>query len=490
MAVQRSRTFASLLKRHRDAAGLTQEELAGRAGLGVRTISNLERGVNKAPYRTTIRRLADVLELSGEDRTELAACARHPAEQPSRGERTPIEGGFLGAVPTARLVARREELGRVLDALKAAEGGSGRLVLLAGEPGIGKTRLAQEASVHAWERHFLVATGRCYEAQSGVPFYPFLEALSTLHEEAPPGVREAIPERWPYLARLLPDHFPSQTGATSESQEESQRLLRAVTGFVREISAGSPVVLFLDDLHCVDGASLDLLAHLSRHTRGDRVLLVGTYRDVDVGSRHPLRKAVRELSREQLIEKIDVHRLGRVATAALMSDRLDGTEVSEELAGLVYGYTEGNPFYTVEVLNALIERGDLSRWEGRWIRKEIEDLTAPESVSEAISERVTRLQPKTQQALEEASVLGQAFGFEDLMAVAGLGEAEVEEALEEAGASGLVRAAREGYTFNHALTQQTLYAGLSPCAERGCTGRRARGWRSSRRRSGKSGRRR
>jgi transcriptional regulator with XRE-family HTH domain len=237
MAVQRSRKFASLLKRHRDAAGLTQEELAGRAKLGVRTISDLERGISKAPYRTTIRRLANALELSGEDRTELEASARHPVEQPSRGDRTPIEGGFLGAVPTARLVARAEELGRILDALEATEGGSGRLVLLAGEPGIGKTRLAQEASVHAWERRFLVAAGRCYEAQSGVPFYPFLDALCTLYEQAPPAIREEISERWPYLTRLLPDHFLiSQTAATSsESREESQRLLRAVTGFVREV---------------------------------------------------------------------------------------------------------------------------------------------------------------------------------------------------------------------------------------------------------------
>jgi tetratricopeptide (TPR) repeat protein/transcriptional regulator with XRE-family HTH domain len=451
-----------LLKRLRDAAGLTQEELAGRAGIGVRTISNLERGVNKAPHRSTVRRIAVALELSEVATVELAASARGPVEVPSRSQWTPIEGGFLGAMPTARLIARGEELGRVLDALKAAEGGSGRLVLLAGEPGIGKTRLAQEVSVHAWEHGFLVAAGRCYEAQDGVPFYPFLEAISTLYEEAPPAIRGEIPERWPYLARLLPDRFPSQIAASSESQEESQRLLRAVTGYVREVSAVRPVALLLDDLHFADSASVDLLAHLSRHTRGDRVLLVGTYRDVEVGSEHPLRKAVGELGREQILEKVGVGRLGLEGTAELMSDSLDGAEVSDEFSALVYGHTEGNPFFTVEVLKDLIERGDLSRWEGRWLRKEIQDLIAPESVSEAISERVYRLQPRTRQILDGASVLGQAFAFEDLMAMVGLDEEQGVEALEEAEASGLVRAAREGYAFNHALTQQTLYAGLSP----------------------------
>ena len=114
MNVHRSLTFAYLLKRHRDSAGLTQEELAWQARLGTRTISNLERGVNKAPYRSTVRRLADALELSGEGRGEFQASALHPVEHSPRGDRTVIEGGFLGAVPTARLLAREEKIGGVL----------------------------------------------------------------------------------------------------------------------------------------------------------------------------------------------------------------------------------------------------------------------------------------------------------------------------------------------------------------------------------------
>lgn len=464
--MQRPYTFAYLLKRHRDAAGLTQEELAKRAKLGARTISNLERGINKAPYSSTVRRLAEALELSVGASNELAASARQPVEHPSRNDQAVPKGGFLGAMPTTRLVAREEELKRILDALEASEGGSGRLVLLAGEPGIGKTRLAQEASIHAWGRRFVVAAGRCYETQSGVPFYPFLDALCTLYDQAPPAMREAIPQRWPYLTRLLPDHFPSRSLTSSESQEESQRLLRAVTGFVREVSSESSVAILLDDLHLMDGASVDLLAHLSRHTREERVLLLGTYRDVEVGRAHPLRQAGRELEREQLVEKIVVRRLEREATAMLMSDRLDGAEVSKEFVALVHKCTEGNPFFIVEVLKALIERGDLARWEGRWVRTEIEDLATPESVSEAISERVSRLRPRTREVLEGASVLGQVFGFEDLMAVVRLDEDEAEGAIEEAEASGIVRTAVDDYTFDHALTQQTLYATLSPARRR------------------------
>ncbi len=461
MSVNGFRTFASLLKSHRGAAELTQEELAGRAGLGTRTISNLERGINKAPYRATVRRLADALGLSDEDLTRFAASARRPPKHPSDGSRMAVEGGFLGALPAAHLVAREQELERVLRALEAAQEGLGRLVLLTGEPGIGKTRLAQEAGVRAWEGGFMVASGRCYEAQSGVPFYPFLEALGTLYEDAPQRVRGHVPERWPYLARLLPDHFPL---AASGSSEEAQRLLRSVTGFVRELSAERPVVLFLDDLHHADGASVDLLAHLARYTRTDRVLLVGTYREAEAGP--DLRRAARELDREQLVEKVRVRRLGREETAELMSDRLDGAEVPEQFSGRVFDRTGGNPFFTVEILKSLIERGDLFLREGRWFRKDMQDLAAPESVSEAILERVSRLNPRTRQTLEEASVLGQEFRFEDLMTVVDLGEHDAEEALEEAEASGLIWAAKVRYAFDHALTQQTLYPGLSPVRRR------------------------
>jgi len=231
---------------------------------------------------------------------------------------------------------------------------------------------------------------------------------------------------------------------------------------VREVCAERPVALFLDDLHHADSASVDLLAHLARHTRTDRVLPLGTYRDVEVGPEHPLRKAVRELDREQLVEKVEVLRLGREETAALMRDRLPEAEVSEQFSGLIFDRTGGNPFFTVEVLKALIERGDPFLWEGHWLSKDMQDFAVPESVSEAILERVSRLRPETRQALEEASVLGQVFVLEDLMAVVGLGEDDVEEALEEAEAFGLVGAAKVRYVFDHALTQQTLYAGLSP----------------------------
>lgn len=175
-----------------------------------------------------------------------------------------------------------------------------------------------------------------------------------------------------------------------------------------------------------------------------------------------MRRIVSDLGRERLVERVRLRRLREEETASLLAERLGGTEVSGEFAGLMYEHTKGNPFFTVEALRALIERGDLSRWKGRWVRKEISGIEVPESVSEAISERASRLGRKTRETLEAASVLGQAFAFEEVRAVVGSGEEEVEAALDEAEGAGLLQPEEDSYAFNHPLTRQALYAELSP----------------------------
>jgi class 3 adenylate cyclase len=132
-----------------------------------------------------------------------------PEETVSDGQQRLPVGGFLGSLPSGALVARQEELGRLLAALEAVAAGQGRLLLLAGEPGIGKTRLAQELTLAAHDRGFLIAAGRCYQPQQAVPHYPFLDALAMAYAAAPVAIREQAAHRWPYLARLLPDQLGS-----------------------------------------------------------------------------------------------------------------------------------------------------------------------------------------------------------------------------------------------------------------------------------------
>ena len=474
-----AQAFGDLLRRHRVLAGMSQEELAERARLSARAISDLERGVKRTPRRDTVQLLAEALGLSGETRTAFVTTAREPAARRAprdagrpqaavenattspHGSVT-LAGGFLGAVPEGRLIGREAELSTILAGVEAAMEGTGRLLVVAGEPGVGKTRLSQEATLACRDRGFVVATGRCYEPHRSVPYYPFLEALSLLHGAAPGPARAQISSRWPHVMRLLPDQPSETTPATNASpQEEQQRLFWALTGFLRAVSEAAPVALLLDDLHWADDASLKLLQHLARHTRGHRVLLLGTYRDVEVGHQHPLGRALRDLDREGLQERVAVRRLGHEGTAGLIADRV-GQDLSDEFGLLVHRHTDGNPLFVREVLSALIERGDVYRRDGRWESRRIAGIGVPENVKATIVDRASRLGERAQEALREASVLGQAFGFEDLQAMTGLPEEELEAALEEALAAGLVyESGEEGYAFNHALTQQALYAELS-----------------------------
>lgn len=459
--------IGTLLRRHRERQGVTQEELAERAGSGfsVDTISKIERGRNR-PRQHTLQELMGALRLNETERAEVLRAWRDAAgprtesmERPAaHGIQEPPVGGYLGALPANELVGRQREARWALSLLNAAERGSGRLVLLAGEAGIGKTRLAQEVGAEAWRRDFLVAAGRCYEPQETIPYYPFLEALATLYEVAPAEISGVTGQRWPYLATLLPERLQSQEGHSLNSAEEKLRLIRAVVGFVGAVAQVVPVAIMLDDLHWSDSASLDLLVHLVRQTRGQRVFLLGTYRDVEVDRRHPLQAVLRDLMREQLVERIGLELLGRDVTAALIGS-ITRQPVSEELIEVVHSHTEGNPFFVQQVVHALLERGEADQI--RPVRPG-HPIEVPENVRLVIHQRLSRLPEETQSMLYEASVLGQTFRFDELRKMGAYEEMGLEQGLQEAGGTGLLRElGNDLYAFDHALTQQALYGELS-----------------------------
>ncbi|HEX6507116.1 MAG TPA: AAA family ATPase [Chloroflexota bacterium] len=390
---------------------------------------------------------------------ELAAEELPSPHAGPHAQQLPI-GGFLGALPSGPLVGRGEEVSQMLRTIEAVLAGEGRLVLLVGEPGAGKTRLAQEATLELRDRGFLIAAGSSFEPRQSVPYYPFLDVLGTLYGTASYDLRSQTRHRWPYLGHLLPEAgIPVPAG--SDNPEEQERLLRAVVSLVQAMAEENPVAILLDDLHWADEASLNLLQRLALQTRTNRVLLLGAYRDVDVQRQHPLERTLRDLYRAGLMERIPVGGLGQDETRALMAASFD-EDVSEDFAGFVYHQTEGNPFFTQEVLHALVERGDVFRQNGHWERREFEEIDVPESVRSVIGERLSRLQERTQEFLREASVLGQTFQFDELQAIGDHAEEEVERALDEAIQIGIIREATDGqYSFNHVLTQSALYAELS-----------------------------
>ena len=335
------------------------------------------------------------------------------------------------------------------------------MLAVTGEAGVGKTRLAQEIMLNVRSRGFAFVCGRCYESRRAVAFYPFIDAPMDLYTSCPAHISIEVPRRWPYLSCLLPDQAVPGPDLADDG-EEQERLFRAVAAFVSAIADEQPVAIFLDDLHWADGGSLDLLQHLVRRTRDSRVLVVGAYRDVEVRPAQALSKFMYTLQREQLLERIPLRRLGDSGTQRLIASAIGEEEVSTEFAQLVHSSTEGNPFFTHEVLRALMERGDLYREDGRWNRREIDQITVPDTVREAIGERVGRLSNEAQEILLAASVLGQQFTFEELARLTEHEEQLLEEALNEATRVGLVHAAGlDAFSFDHSLTQSSLYADLS-----------------------------
>jgi class 3 adenylate cyclase len=391
------------------------------------------------------------------------ATAESAAGARLAGAQTLPIGGFLGALPSGAIVGRETELGRVVALIDAVEGGAGRLAALVGEPGIGKTRLAQEATLVARNRGFLIAAGSCYEAHRTTSFYPFLDLMAGLFALAPEHLRARASEQFPYLGAFLPNRnlpIPASDG----SGAEQERLFWSVTGFVQAMAAIGPLLLLLDDLHWADASSLQLLQHVARHTRANPVLILATYRDVEVDRQHPLEPALRELGRQDLLDRVSVRRLPSEQTAALAAADLDIERVSDEFATLLYERTEGNPFFVQQVLRDLVERGDVFREAGEWKRgKALSELEVPESIRSAVGQRLSRLTEATQDSLRAASVLGQTFRFEELLAMEERDEPELERDLEQALAAGLIRELDRGdsYAFDHALTQQTLYAELT-----------------------------
>lgn len=485
-------TFASLLRGHREAAGLSQEELAERAGVSRRGVSDLERGLKRRPHRDTIARLADALELPALEQATFEAAGRgwrlpaglsgEPIFAPS-GEWA--VGNFLSAQPRHRLVARETEMARLLAALETVQLGSGQLVLLVGEPGVGKTRLAQEVLQAARARGVGGITGRCYAPQASVPYYPFLEALTRAFAAAPHAVRTAVPLQWPEVARLIPgSSLGTPTHSTPPTDggggRDQQRLFWQVTAFLQALAEEHPLALLVDDLHWADGASLELLLHLARQTRDRPILLLGTYRESEVPADHPLAVGVRDLIRAQLVERLELQQLTREETAALLLETLEAGTVSAAVTDLIYDPTEGNAFFVQELLRTLLERGEITHTSsGRWEPQAGAVAAVPATVQAAILERVSRLSNPAQATLKLASVLGQRFRFDDILAtlsqiLAAPGvlaraasqdseaDIQLEEVLEEAVRARVLReVGGSGYAFSHALAQRALYESLS-----------------------------
>lgn len=377
----------------------------------------------------------------------------------------------LAEEPFAGLVGRAAETQRLRELFAEAGSGERRLALLSGEPGIGKTSLAACMAAEAHAQGAVVLLGRC-EEELAAPYGPWAEALTHLVGFAPGQVLRAHTERHGgELSRLVPGlrmrvpRVPQDRATDPET--ERYLLWSAVTGLLREAAEKDPLLIVLDDLHWADKQSLLLLKHVLAQGQGIRALIIGTYRDSDLHRGHPLSAVLADLRREHGVERLAVGGLDQKAIAEMM-ERAAGHDLDQaglELSLELLRETDGNPFYTGELLRHLRESGVIYRQEnGRYaIRGNLSDLHLPQSVREVLGRRIERLGEDTQKVLTTAAVIGREFDLGLLAAVSERSEDELLELLERAAAASVLSesAAVPGrFSFAHALISHTLYEDL------------------------------
>lgn len=369
-------------------------------------------------------------------------------------------------------VGREREFGELTRLWEAASAGQLCVAFVAGEPGVGKTRLAGEIAAQLHSRGARVLAGSCGE-DLGVPYQPFVEALRH-HVDHTPG-DELVPclGRYPgELVRVVPelaDVVPAlPPPIQSDPQTERYRLFHAVGSWLEHTSRAAPVLLVLDDLQWAARPTLLLLRQVARFPDPARVLVLGMYRDSEITRRHPLTEAIADLHRLANFARLSVGGLDRTDVLTFLAEvagrRLEAVE-DRELAAAIHDQTEGNPFFVKEVIRHLTETGAIRLSDGQWRTGiPISQLEVPDGVRDVVGRRLSRLSAATNQLLDLAAVVGLEFETVVLRAAADLDQERLGTAIDEAVSArlvGEVLGTGTRYRFSHALVRSALYSDLS-----------------------------
>jgi len=389
---------------------------------------------------------------------------------------------LTGAPPSA-FVGREPELKKLEGFLEQALAGSGRVVFITGEPGIGKTSLSDEFLRRARARYpaVLIARGRCVEQYgTGEAYLPFLEAVGALLDGAGRERLAAVMRTYaPTWCTQLPSAFAS-SGTLERLQQETigatkERMMREMGDALSNFASSSPIVLLLEDLHWADPSSVDLLRHLCHRIANQRLLITGTFRPEDVErSNHPLKSYKAEMQSHRLCEEVALDSLTRDHIAEYLNATFSPHDFPPQFASLIHDKTEGHPLFATNLLQYLSEHGDIGRTNGGWtlVRPLADlDLEAPESVRSMISKKIDVLEEEERRTLQYASVEGTEFLSTVVASLLGVDEVDLEERLanlqkthrliETRGEEDLPDGSlATRYRFSHALYQNFLYSDL------------------------------
>jgi serine/threonine protein kinase/tetratricopeptide (TPR) repeat protein len=415
-----------------------------------------------------------LLEKDAQNRPSSASEVLRSLDLISRG----VEGEEILPEPSTRdtrtpvyrqiFVGREAELKQLKTAFDKALSGHGSLIMVVGEPGIGKTALTQQLATYVSMRGGSTLVGHCYEEGSlSLPYLAFVEAMRTYvlnRDEA--DLRRDMGSGASEVARIVSevrDKLHVEPRPPTNPDEDRYRLFQAVTDFLSHASEVEPLLIVLEDLHDADKGTLDLLTYITHRLDKGRFLLVGSYRDIEVDRSHPLASTLAELRRVSTYERILLRGL-TIDEVQRMLSGLSGQVVQWQIAEAVHRQTEGNPLFVQEVLRYAVEGGLIIRESGEWRAVDPDRLlmSIPEGLRDVIGKRLSHLSPECGQVLSMASVMGREFRFEVIQRLSNLSDETLFAALQEAINAAVIEertpsAAAVRYRFTHAFIRQALY---------------------------------
>jgi DNA-binding CsgD family transcriptional regulator/tetratricopeptide (TPR) repeat protein len=364
------------------------------------------------------------------------------------------------------LVGREDQLAAIHRVLADAREGHGRVALIVGEAGVGKSRLLRSMTDEARAAGFFALHGASFEAERSIPYAPLLDLVRMFAGSASPALvahvlAPAAAEMvaiFPELRPLLPDANPSPT---IDPESDKRRLFHALAQAITALARTQPVCLAFEDVHWSDDATLDLIFHLARSHAAQRVAIALTYRREEIGER--LARLIADLERADAAVELPVERLGRGDVGGMLQAIFGpAASLGDDFLAVLHGLTEGNPFFVEETLKALIIAGDLvPTSEGSWRARPLERVRVPRTAVEAVRRRLAALTVPARGVASVAAVAGRRFDFELLQTLTSHDEKELLSLVKELIAAQLVvEESADRFAFRHALTREAIYAEL------------------------------
>ncbi|MGB6745334.1 MAG: protein kinase, partial [Terracidiphilus sp.] len=377
------------------------------------------------------------------------------------------ESPALAQIP---LIGREQEFTELKRLLSEAQAGRGSMVMIGGEPGIGKTHLTRAILDEAKHRGAVGVVGHCYEMEGSPPYVPFVEMLEYITRMAPrEGLRYSLGDDAPEVARLMPElrnMYPDIPPAIQLPPEQQRRFLfNAFRSYVERAARVTPVVVVFEDLHWADEPTLLLLQHHAQTLATTPMLVICTYRDVELEVTRPFAKALDTLVREKQAARMPLKRLRLDGVRNMLAAMSDQTP-PPSLVRAIFDETDGNPFFVEEVFRHLAEEGKLFDENGKWLLNlRVDQLQVPEGVRLVLGRRLDRLGESTRHVLTTAAVIGRSFSLRLLEQLENKQPDATLDAIEEAERARLVLPEPGGrdtrYRFVHELVRQTMAASLS-----------------------------